>query len=144
MVAPAVINDNPRMSEDNIDEEKFNHCIYKILKVFGDDGAEEPDDIGDDEWEEHPVIAALELEAVTTFSELLALGSDAILQLIVPAHDDGMAWIPDAKLLGSWTRKIRALVAYYHHESQKRNCPVDIRSASGVHFDQYRINEYAP
>ena len=101
MVAPAVINDDPRMSDDNIDEEKFNHCICKILKVFGDDGAEEPDDIGDDEWEEHPVIAALELEAVTTFSELLALGSDAILQLIVPAHFEGMAWIPNAKLLGS-------------------------------------------
>ena len=139
---PFIIDDSA-LSEEEVDKEKFNHCIHTILKVFGDAGALYPDLITNGDWENHPVLMALDEEDVETFSELLAIGPEGMINLIVPEYNDGTVHVA-AKLPGKWTRKLHTLVAYYHHESRKCNWPIDIWSATVLHFHWFRIGEYSP
>ena len=153
--APVGIDDTG-CTEGAIDHERLQHVLFRIIKTFGEAGSVDPSSITDVQFSDHPVIKALNYADIFLFTELLALGPDAIKDLHVPPYTiaavpggPGVLPVPAVHypatpLHGKWTRKLRTLVAYYHHESRKSNRPIDIRSATSVHFDRFRIGEYAP
>ena len=114
MVVPPFAIDDTGLTEAQVEQEKFEHCIFKILKVFGEPGALDPTSVSTVVWNSNYVVMALDYEGVYQFSELLALGPEAILNLVAPVHrfDGALADIPEAKLRGLWTRKLRTLTAY--------------------------------
>ncbi len=118
--APHVFND-AGLSDEDIDHEKLQHVLFKILKIFGDPAAINPAIIGDRRFLTHDVVLSLAYEECEKFTDLLALGHDAIMGLNTPPWVEAppagapagtpAVHHPAAPLPGKWTRKIRTLVA---------------------------------
>ena len=137
-----VVLDDTGYTEVEIDHERLQHVLFHVIKIFGEAWSVDPTSVSDLQFSDHPVIKALNYEDILLFTELLALGPDAIKDLHVPPYSVGLINFPATQLHGKWTRKFRTLVAYYHHESRKSNRPIDIRSATSDHYDRFRIGEY--
>ena len=115
--APVVIDDTGR-TEDQIDHEKLQHCLFHIVKIFGENGNVDPASVTAPMFFGNTVIQALHFEECELFSELLSLGPDDIKNLNVSPYrlagvGPGGHLFPAVPLHGKWTRRIRCLVAYY-------------------------------
>ena len=82
---PVPIDDTGR-TEEEVDHEKIQHVLYHLIKIFGDAGSADPTTVTNGAFYAHPVIQALNYEECELFTELLALGQDAIKELRVPPY----------------------------------------------------------
>ena len=103
--------DDSRLTENEVDHEKLQHVLFKILKIFGEAASVDSNTVSDATFFAHPVVLALQYKECELFTELLALGPDVIKDLHVPPRVDAGVRHPATPLHGKWTRKIRTLVA---------------------------------
>ena len=75
-----VPNDNG-LTKEQIDEDCIVYCFISLLELYGPTGALDPSTVSAQQFESHPLVRSLTAEGITTFSELIALGGDAVTHL---------------------------------------------------------------
>ena len=76
----AVPDDNGLTKED-IDEDRIIYCFITFLHYYRPAGALNPSSVSTAQFESHPLVRSLTAKGITTFSELIALGGDAVTHL---------------------------------------------------------------
>ena len=145
-------------TEIQIDADCIAYCFTTLLELYGPTGAADPSTVSAQEFESHALVRSLTDEGITSFSELIALGGDAITRLqqapqlvtknafnnVTRVMETIQTLAPAGALEGRWTRRTRALIAYYHHQSCINNQSIEIQTVHPGHFGSFRVNTYIP
>ena len=106
-----------------------------VLIAFGD----VPED--DVEYEDHPIVRALNAAGITRFAgHLITLSEDDIKELRVP----GERGSPDVPLSFVHRRTLTIIIAFYHYACLQAKGPVKIYKIGRTTFDDYRVSVYDP
>ena len=65
-------------TDQQIDEDRLIYAMTSLFGLFGPNGIRDPSTVTVPEFESHALVRALTDEGITTFSELIAPGGDAI------------------------------------------------------------------
>ena len=75
-----VPNDNG-LTKEQIDEDRIVYCFISLMELYGPTGAANPSTVSAQQFESQALVRSLTAEGITTFSELIALGGDAVTRL---------------------------------------------------------------
>ena len=152
------VPDDTRLTKDDIDEDRIIYCYICLLGLYGSAVVLNPSSVSITQFKSHPLVRSLTDKGITTFSELIALGGDAVTHLrqgpetitkrtfnnVTGVMESFRTLVPAGPLEGRWTHLTRALIAYYHHQSRIINRSIEIRTVHPVHFGHFRVNTYIP
>ena len=114
-------------TDQQIDEDRLSYVMTSLFGLFGPDGIQDPNTVTVPGFECHALVRALAEEGVTTFSEIIALGGDAISRLhqapqrvtkqaldtLTGTLNTVRTLAPAQVLEGQWTCLTRSLIAYF-------------------------------
>ena len=75
------VPDDTGLTKEEIDTDRLNYCCISLLGLFGSAAVLDPSTVTIAQYESHKLVRSLIDEGITTFSELIALGGDAVTHL---------------------------------------------------------------